>query len=53
MKKKVNMNFELSFLEKIDKIAKDKGLNRTQFVTFILLTYFNNLDRKENESYGK
>lgn len=53
MKKRINMNFNSSFLETIDKTAKAKGLNRTQFVTFVLLTYFNSLDRKGNESYGK
>lgn len=53
MKKRINMNFDSSFLETIDKTAKTKGLNRTQFVTFVLLTYFNSLDRKENDLHGE
>lgn len=45
--KKINMNFDPTLLETIDQHAKDRGLNRTQFITFVLLAYFERLERKE------
>lgn len=48
--KKINMNFETSLLKKIDGQAGRMGLNRTQFVTFVLVNYFQQMEnsRKEN-----
>lgn len=47
--KRISMNFNSSFLATIDKHAKDKGLNRTQLITFVLLTYFERLGKKEDD----
>lgn len=47
MLKKINMNFDPNLLRKIDKNATDNGLNRTQFITFILLSYFKRMEEKE------
>lgn len=48
-RKKVNMNFDASLLKKIDDQAGQSGLNRTQFITFVLINYFTETEgiRKE------
>lgn len=41
---KINMNFDSSLLKKIDERAERIGLNRTQFITFVMINYFNQLE---------
>lgn len=48
--KKINMNFYSNLLEKIDNHAKRNGLNRTQFVTFVLINYFTQLENNGKEN---
>lgn len=47
--KRISMNFNTNLLATIDKHAKDKGLNRTQLITFVLLAYFEKLGKKEDD----
>lgn len=47
--KRISMNFNSNLLTTIDKHAKDNGLNRTQFITFVLLAYFEKLEKKEDD----
>jgi len=39
--KRINMNIPIELLNKLDKIAKEKYMNRTELIKLVLLEYVN------------